>query len=138
MEPTGPAWLPVAVFFIGRGHRVFRVASAKAAVDLYGEHPAVAYSDLAAEVGTEVRLLQAVRAELTGHAEARADAYRWTDPARLAASLPGLGEVGAPTVTAIVGRAARFRTGKGVPLLHRAGAPGQRNRRDRPQGPAHE
>jgi len=40
-------------------------------------------------VGTEVRLLQAVRAELTGHAEARADAYRWTDPARLAASLPG-------------------------------------------------
>src|SRR5450759_4965593 len=31
MEPTGPAWLPVAVFFIGRGHRVFRVASAKAA-----------------------------------------------------------------------------------------------------------
>lgn len=31
MEPTGPAWLPVAVFFIVRGHRVFRVASAKAA-----------------------------------------------------------------------------------------------------------
>src|SRR5664280_1152254 len=74
--------------------------------------PGGAYSDLAAEVGTEVRLLQAVRAELTGHAEARADAYRWTDPAHLAASLPGLAEVGAPTVTAIVGRAARFRTGK--------------------------
>lgn len=31
MEPTGPAWLPVAVFFTARGHRVFRVASAKAA-----------------------------------------------------------------------------------------------------------
>src|SRR5664280_1085883 len=31
MEPTGPAWLPVAVFFTSRGHRVFRVASAKAA-----------------------------------------------------------------------------------------------------------
>jgi hypothetical protein len=86
-------------------------------VDLYGEHPAVADSDLAAEVLTEVRLLTAVRAELVGHAEARADAYRWTDPARPAASLPGLAEVGAPTVTAIVGRAARFRTGKGVPLL---------------------
>jgi hypothetical protein len=26
MEPTGPAWLPVAVFFLNRGHRVFRVA----------------------------------------------------------------------------------------------------------------
>lgn len=30
-EPTGPAWLPVAVFFTARGHRVFRVSSAKAA-----------------------------------------------------------------------------------------------------------
>ena len=30
MEPTGPAWLPIAVFFISRGHRVFRVPSAKA------------------------------------------------------------------------------------------------------------
>ena len=29
-EPTGPAWLPVAVFFAGRGHLVFRVSSAKA------------------------------------------------------------------------------------------------------------
>lgn len=31
IEPTGPAWLPVAVFFTARGHRVFRVSSAKAA-----------------------------------------------------------------------------------------------------------
>ncbi len=31
IEPTGPAWLPVAVFFTGRGHRVHRVSSAKAA-----------------------------------------------------------------------------------------------------------
>jgi hypothetical protein len=31
IEPTGPAWLPVAVFFISRGHTVFRVSSAKAA-----------------------------------------------------------------------------------------------------------
>ncbi|HEX6681743.1 MAG TPA: transposase [Candidatus Limnocylindrales bacterium] len=31
IEPTGPAWLPVAVFFIARGHLVFRVSSAKAA-----------------------------------------------------------------------------------------------------------
>lgn len=30
MEPTGPAWLPIAVFFARRGHRVFRVSSAKA------------------------------------------------------------------------------------------------------------
>lgn len=31
MEPTGPAWLPIAVFFARRGHRVFRVSSQKAA-----------------------------------------------------------------------------------------------------------
>ncbi len=31
MEPTGPAWLPIAVFFGARGHHVFRVSSQKAA-----------------------------------------------------------------------------------------------------------
>ena len=31
IEPTGPAWLPVAVFFSARGHQVFRVSSQKAA-----------------------------------------------------------------------------------------------------------
>ena len=31
IEPTGPAWLPVAVFFAARGHKVFRVSSQKAA-----------------------------------------------------------------------------------------------------------
>src|ERR1039457_7486605 len=30
-EPTGPAWMPVAVFFARRGHSVYRVSSAKAA-----------------------------------------------------------------------------------------------------------
>src|SRR5690348_949303 len=29
--PTGPAWLPIAVFFDRRGHDVYRVSSAKAA-----------------------------------------------------------------------------------------------------------
>ncbi|GAA4263891.1 IS110 family transposase [Dactylosporangium darangshiense] len=31
MEPTGPAWLPIAVFFSTRGHGVYRVSSQKAA-----------------------------------------------------------------------------------------------------------
>src|SRR3954451_1758090 len=31
VEPTGPAWLPIAVFFANRGHLVHRVSSAKAA-----------------------------------------------------------------------------------------------------------
>jgi transposase len=87
-------------------------AAAATALELYGEHPAVAFADLAAEAATEVRLLHAVRAELAGHAAARAEAYRFTDPGALAASLPGLAEIGAPTVTAIIGRPGRFRTGK--------------------------
>src|SRR5450759_3280487 len=115
-------------------------AAAQAAVDLYGEHPAVAYSDLAAEVLTEVRLLTAVRAELVGHAEARADAYRWTAPARLAASLPCLAEVGAPTVTAIAGRAARFPTGKQfrslTGLAPRASETGETDRKGQPMSKA--
>jgi len=31
VEPTGPAWLPIAVFFTRRGHLVYRVSSQKAA-----------------------------------------------------------------------------------------------------------
>ena len=31
IEPTGLAWLPIAVFFSSRGHTVFRVSSQKAA-----------------------------------------------------------------------------------------------------------
>jgi transposase len=31
MEPTGPAWLPIAVFFVSRGHVVYRVSSAESA-----------------------------------------------------------------------------------------------------------
>lgn len=31
MEPTGAAWLPIAVLFARRGHTVYRVSSAKAA-----------------------------------------------------------------------------------------------------------
>jgi transposase len=31
VEPTGPAWLPIAVFFSARGHPVHRVSSARAA-----------------------------------------------------------------------------------------------------------
>ena len=30
VEPTGPSWLPIAVFFGARGHTVYRVSSAKA------------------------------------------------------------------------------------------------------------
>lgn len=86
--------------------------AARASVDLYGDHPAVAFADLAAEVATEVRLLRAVQAELASHATERENAYRWVDPTGLARSLPGLAEVGGPALVAIMGDPHRFPKGK--------------------------
>jgi hypothetical protein len=56
------------------------LAAAQAAVALYAEHPAVAFSDLAAEVATEVRLIKAIEAELVVHAAERENAYWPTRP----------------------------------------------------------
>jgi len=86
-------------------------AAAKASVALYAGDGAVAFSGLAAEVATEVRLLRAVEDELAHHAEAREDAYRRVDPEELARSLPGIAEVGGPVLQAVVGRAHRFEGG---------------------------
>lgn len=86
--------------------------AARASIELYGNHPAVAFADLAAEVATEVRLLRAVQAELAKHAAERETAYRWVDPTGLARSLPGLAEVGGPALVATMGDPARFAKGK--------------------------
>jgi transposase len=87
------------------------LSSARAAVDLYKGHAAVAFTDLAAEVATEVRLLRAVQAELAVHAEERERCYRWVDPISLARSLPGLAEVGGPALVSCMGNADRFPRG---------------------------
>jgi transposase len=142
---AGPARLRALIVKTSHGQQgaervgQWRTAAA-AAVELYADHPAVAWADLAAEVSTEVRLLVAVRAELDTHAAARAHAYRFTDPARLAASLPGLAEVGAPAVTAITGRAQRFATGKRfrafTGLTPRASETGETDRKGQPMSKA--
>jgi hypothetical protein len=44
------------------------LAAARAALELDGDHPAIAWQDLAAEVTSEVRLLRATQAELAAHA----------------------------------------------------------------------
>ena len=84
--------------------------AAQAAIDLHGNHPAVAFQDLAAEVTSEVRLLRATQAELAAHAAQREACYRWVDPAGLARGLPGLAEIGAPALVATMGQASRFPT----------------------------
>src|SRR6266540_2075561 len=84
------------------------LAAARAALQLYGDHPAVAFTDLAAEVHTEVRLLRATQAELAAHATQRESCYHWVDPLGLARSLPGLAEIGGPALVATMGPASRF------------------------------
>jgi hypothetical protein len=98
---AGPARLTTTIVRASNNHRgadraqAWR-AAATAAVELYADHPAVAFTDLAAEVATEVRLLRATQTELAVHAQQREDAYHWVDVGGLARSLPGLGEVGGP------------------------------------------
>ncbi len=84
------------------------LVAARASVELYGGDSAVAFSDLAAEVATEVRLLRATESELASHAGARESAYRRVDPQGIARSLPGVAEVGGPVVVSVMGRPGRF------------------------------
>ncbi|MDI1466424.1 IS110 family transposase, partial [Catellatospora sp. KI3] len=142
---AGPDALTALITDVSRNHqgaiRAQRwITAATAAVQLYGDHPAMAYTDLAAEVVTEVRLLRAVEAELAEHATAREDAYRWADPGRHARSLPGLGEVGAPALTAVAGDATRFPTGAHfksyLGLAPRASETGNTDRKGQPMSKA--
>ena len=88
------------------------IGAAEASIELYAGHPAIAYTDLAAEIATEVRLLRAVQTELAAHATERENAYRWVDPLELARSLPGVAEIGGPALVAAMGDPARFARGK--------------------------
>jgi transposase len=116
------------------------IAAAEAAVELYDSYPGVAFADLAAEVATEVRLLRAIQAELAAHGAERERAYRWVDPAGLARSLPGLGEIGGPALVAAMGDPARFATGKQfrsfTGLTPRTSETGETDRKGQPMSKA--
>lgn len=142
---AGPARLTAVIVKASNNHLgAARVeqwrAAAAAAVELYGDHPAMAWTDLAAEVATEVRLLRAVQAELAVHAEQREACYRWTDLGQLARTLPGLGEVGAPAVVAGLGDVARFPSGPHVKsfvgLAPKASETGDTDRKGQPMSKA--
>ncbi len=142
----GPARLARLITRASTGHqdsadRVQRwLAAGRAALELYGEHPAVAFSDLAAEVQTEVRLLRAVQAELDRHTTQREYCYRWVDPLGLARSLPGLAEVGGPALAATMGPASRFATASRfrsfTGLAPRASETGNTDRKGQPMSKA--
>ena len=81
---------------------------AQAALELYGDDPAVPFEDLAAEMATEARLIRAVLAERETHARRREGAYLVVDPHGLARSLPGVAEIGGPVIVASIGDPERF------------------------------
>jgi transposase len=112
------------------------LAAAHAALELYGDHPAIAWQDLAAEVATEVRLLRATQAELDRHAGQREACYRQVDPAALARSLPGLATIGGPALVATMGTASRFATASKfrsfTGLAPKASETGQSDRKGQP------
>lgn len=116
------------------------LTAARSAVKLYAGHPAVAFTDLAAEVATEVRLLRAVQTELAHHARAREEAYRWVDPLELARSLPGVAEISGPALVAAIGDPTRFPTGKAfrsyTGLVPRASETGDTDRKGQPMSKA--
>jgi transposase len=115
-------------------------AAAAAAVELYGDHPAVPYDELAAEVLTEVRLLRAIQGELAVHAAAREQRYRQVDPSQIARSLPGFAEISAPVLVAVMGRPGRFRDGTRFKsyagLAPRASETGDTDRKGQPMSKA--
>lgn len=95
----------------GRAKAEAFVAAARAAIDLYGDSPAVAWDDLAAVLASEIRLLQALEAELAAHAAVRERAYREVEPDQLTRSLPGIATTGGPLVAATMGSPDRFPRG---------------------------
>jgi transposase len=116
------------------------IDAAAAAVELYRDYPAMPYQDLAAEVASEIRLLDAIEAELADHAEQREHAYRWTDLGQLARSLPGLATISAPVLAAVMGNPARFPTGAHfkayLGLVPRASETGNTDRKGQPMSKA--
>lgn len=84
------------------------IGAAQAALELYGDDPAVPFADLADELATEIALLHVIESEMARHAVVREQAYRQVDPEELARSLPGVGLLGGPTLVAAMGRPGRF------------------------------
>jgi transposase len=84
------------------------VGAAKAALELYGDDPAVPFPDLADELATEIALLGILEAEMARHAAVREEAYCQVDPDQVARSLPGVGLLGGPAIVAAMGRPGRF------------------------------
>jgi len=125
---------------LGRARAEAWLRSARLALELLGQHPALAYEELAFEVKTEVRLLQVTETELSAQEVRREQLYREVDPQQLARSLPGLSTVGGPVLVAFMGRPQRFARGPQfrsfTGLAARASETGQSDRKGQPMSKA--
>lgn len=92
----------------GRAKAEAFVAAATEALALYGDSDAVPFEALAADLATEIALLEAIEAARAPHERRREELYGRVDPAGLARSVPGIGDKGGPLAVAVVGRAGRF------------------------------
>src|SRR4029453_6191850 len=92
----------------GRAKAQAWLQAAAEAVGLYGDTDAVPFAPLAADLATEIALLEALEAARAPHERRREQLYRQLDPTMLARTVPGVAQVGAPLATAAVGRAGRF------------------------------
>ncbi|MGH3368799.1 MAG: IS110 family transposase [Nocardioidaceae bacterium] len=81
------------------------------AVALYGDTDAVPFEALAADLATEIALLEALEAARAPHERRREELYLRVDPDALARSVPGIAEKGAPLAVATMGRPGRFANG---------------------------
>jgi len=84
------------------------LAAATEALDLYGDTDAVPFSALAADLATEIALLDTLEAARAPHERRREELYHLVDPQGLARTVPGIAHNGAPLAVAAVGRAGRF------------------------------
>jgi hypothetical protein len=92
----------------GRPKAAAFMDAATDALELYGDSDAVPFEALAADVATEIALLEALVAARTAHERHREELYGKVDPTGLARS-PGVGEKGAPLAVTKVVRPGRFR-----------------------------
>jgi hypothetical protein len=117
-----------------------RPTAAQQALQLWGEDPAIALSDLVEEIATEIRLLRLAETERAHHQAARDAALADVDPAGLATSLPGLGPVGATQLLAAMGRPGRFRNAAAFKsftgLAPKASETGNTDRKSQPMSKA--
>jgi HAMP domain-containing protein len=92
----------------GRAKAQAWLRAATEAVGLYGQDDAVPFAGLAADLATEIALLEALEAARTPHERRREQLYRQLDPTMLARTLPATATTGGSLAAAVIGHARCF------------------------------